>query len=249
MDRPLMIVDDCVLSGLRAREMKQLHDRRRTVLATLVAPAALSQQALQPETGLECITAVELEDLAPSLYGSRHEEWREHWTQLADDSTIWIGQPEYVSFAWTEPDEAFFNVVTEEIEPGFRLTPAERCLRHRAATGPVDGGDAEGFPAAVQICVDGPGPVTAPSDVLSARLTNGQVAVARFDQQNGQESTSCYILDSTAGEMWGQLLKHGTVEGALEALADQYDVDPERLRHDVRDFERSLVHEGLLSRA
>jgi hypothetical protein len=113
----------------------------------------------------------------------------------------------------------------------------------------VDGGDAEGFPAAVQICVDGPGPVTAPSDVLSARLTNGQVAVARFDQQNGQESTSCYILDSTAGEMWGQLLKHGTVEGALEALADQYDVDPERLRHDVRDFERSLVHEGLLSRA
>lgn len=72
-------------------------------------------------------------------------------------------------------------------------------------------------------------------------------------RQVGDESvlldlkTERYLgLDDISSRIWQLLTGGGSIESAYETLLEEFDVDPERLRSDLEDFVRELLHMGLV---
>lgn len=54
-------------------------------------------------------------------------------------------------------------------------------------------------------------------------------------------------LDEVGTRMWAALTRSGDVESACEALIEEFDVEPERLRADLEALLGELVGHGLLN--
>ena len=238
--RPLVFVDDCVLSGLRFRQELEKAGSRPVILATLVAPAALLGRVAVQDRSFELFCAAELTDLAPDLYGKAYPAWRERWESRQGASVLWTGQPEYVCFSWSEPESSFFNQVTQELEAGFRFVPQEKCLRYRH----------DGTPRAhvgeIVLHEDGPGPLNAAPDTVALRLDGRRVALADFSGDIDGKVSACYLLEDSAADMWEYMISHGSIEKAARELASIYDMDPLKIGTDVAALSASLLELGLL---
>jgi hypothetical protein len=55
-----------------------------------------------------------------------------------------------------------------------------------------------------------------------------------------------YGLDEVGTRMWQLLAGSSSVEDAYQSLLKEYDVEPERLRQDMRDLLSELVDNGLI---
>ena len=238
-DRPLVMVDDCVLSGLRFSQTRASTGDRKLVLATLFAPAPLAAQAVARHS-FDCVAAVTLRDLAPELYAEAYPEWHGAWEARMGDSVLWVGQPEYLCFAWNEPESSFHNRTTGEVEPGFRLVGPDRCSRMRSLR--------PGNPRPPQTLRDGPGPYRAADAVAWARMGDEQIAVASFGEEQDENASECYLLEGSAADMWTLIHEYGRLPPAARALAELYDADPREIEVDMRAFADSLVAERLLVR-
>lgn len=53
-------------------------------------------------------------------------------------------------------------------------------------------------------------------------------------------------LDPVAARMWTALEAAGTVEGAVDPLTEEYDVEPERLRRDLEELVAALAERHLV---
>jgi len=60
------------------------------------------------------------------------------------------------------------------------------------------------------------------------------------------ESESYFGLDEVGSRFFGALAEADCVDSAIEALLGEYDVDPERLRADIRAFIEELAAAGLI---
>ena len=60
------------------------------------------------------------------------------------------------------------------------------------------------------------------------------------------DSESYFGLDAVGTRMWAALTQSGSVEGAVRALSDEYDVDPRQLQADLGDFIHGLREAGLI---
>jgi hypothetical protein len=245
--RPVVCVDDCVLSGMRFKEQLLRLKGRQVILASLFAPAALCGSQESEVEPFECICATALRDLGPELYGDAYPAWRQRWAQRQGDAVLWIGQPEHLCFAWSEPESSFYNSVNGSLEPGFLLAPPERCLRHRNEQ---PNGPAESLKDRPQVHFheDGPGPLHAAPRVVAVRIDANRVAVADFSAAEADTAAECYLLEGSAADMWEHILVHGTVERASQALSKLYDAEPRILSKDTADFADSLLDLEILVR-
>ena len=242
-ERPIVVVDDCILSGMRLKQHLGFPGDRRVILAALFAPAALGDRTTVGNRPVDWNSAVLLDDLAPQLYGDGYSTWLDSWTRRLGDSVLWIGQPEHLCFAWSEPESAFVNAATGEVEAGFRLVPPNRCLRARIAqTAAVPGDSAD----RVQVHRDGPGPLNAPPNVVAAQIGGQRIAVARFAGDCHDPVDECYLLEESGSDMWTQFITHGTVEQASHNLGSWYDADPAAIAADAEALAEALVEMGLL---
>ena len=233
-DRPVVLVDDCALSGVRIREHISAMPDRRVTVATLCSPPTFESAAIGLCPNVDaCISPVHLADLGPELLGDRYDEWLAEQRQRLSDTAIWFGRPEFVCFAWNEPESSFVNRRTGEVERGFRLVSAPS----------EDLPDTDG----VRVHRDGPGPYNAPPWVTAADLDGGRVAVADFSGKTGTSTSSCYLLEDSAAEIWIRLIERGTVEAAASAVAEQYAADPQTVAADVARLAGELVERGLLT--
>lgn len=78
-----------------------------------------------------------------------------------------------------------------------------------------------------------------PASVLVRKLDDESVLL-------DLETEQYYGLDQVGTRMLEALCKSGSVETASEELADEYDVELETLREDLRDLAEKLVARGLL---
>jgi hypothetical protein len=235
--RPLVLVDDCALSGLRSMEFvrAQSNDVDQVILAHLYSHPDL-RSAIQEEEPrvLAVVAARDLRDLAPELEGNQLSDWRSRWTRRARGQSYWVGRPEHVAFPWAEPDLGFWDEATGETRAGWRLVPPEGCLKNRGEPGsdplrlhiqPAGGGGLELAPRTFHGEVEG--------QVLVAEIGSGQVIA----------------LAGVAADLWKAFLGAGSPETALERLATRYGTSAETLRSDAEVFFGELQGRGFIVRA
>jgi hypothetical protein len=233
-DRPLVVVDDCALSGLRFGRFLESVENRQIVFASLYSPPEL-RQAIESRERREitCLSAHDLRDHAPASLGEEYPAWRERWMQRMDERGYWVGQPDHVCFAWNEPDIGIWNPVNEREESGWHLVPPDLCLKNRPTPG------ANLLP--VQVQPEGRGPLRPSPRVLFAEL-DGELVIGNFD------TGESFVLDGAGADMWRAILRHGNLDEAAEALGREYEVEAPILRHDLHDFVEDLLCRDLLAR-
>ena len=60
------------------------------------------------------------------------------------------------------------------------------------------------------------------------------------------ESGIYFGLDGSGGQIWRELVEHGSIEKAFASLKKQFAVAPDELRHDLDDLVNRLVEKGLV---
>lgn len=240
-DAPLVLVDDCALSGLRLRqELERLPEGRPVVVAHLYSAPELRQAVLEAEPRVvACVAAGDLADRSREIFPDpeEHRAWRERWAErLQGERRYWLGLPELIAFPWNEPDRPFWNAATGRMEDGWRFVPPHLCTKNRARL-------AAALPPAVrrEIAEGEPG---------GWRMADG-VAWGEFDEVAWlvrTDSEQVFSLDGTAALTWRVLVVGGSLETAAAALARQYAVDEATARRDAEALAAELETAGLLER-
>jgi len=80
------------------------------------------------------------------------------------------------------------------------------------------------------------------SDLLPEQLPGGESVFLHLG------SEEYFGLDEVGTRCWGVLSATGSVEAAHRQLLEEYDVEPNRLRHDLGDFVEDLLRHGFIER-
>jgi hypothetical protein len=233
---PLVVVDDCALTGSRFRRFLRQHPGREVIFAPLYAHPELCASIERLESQVSaCIHARDLHDYAPEELGDDHSEWQARWHQRHSDKRYWIGRTEHLCFPWGEADTATWNPEREQVEQGLSVVPP----KHRLKTHPETDEHLREGSDTVQVQPAPTGPIRPMSSVLFGTVAD-QTIVANLD------SEVCLALDDTAAAMWHALVEHGTVGDTLDELLDTYTVDRATLRADLIGFAEQLASNDLL---
>jgi hypothetical protein len=233
--RPLVIVDDCALTGSRFRRFVAGERASRWVFAHLCSPPELRSAMIDQVPQLShAIAAIDLRDLAPVELGEQYREWRARVELQAGAERLWIGQPENVVFPWSEPDHNFWNAITREVEWGWRLAPPDRCLKAGSVSYP------DGVP--VQVVGVHRAGRRATERVLYARFEDRIHLLDRYDGKT-------FLLDEVGSCVWEELMAGGSDEDIANLVASRFDVGPERALTDVRSLTSDLLAHGVLAAA
>ena len=230
--RPVVIVDDCALTGIRFRRFIAEDPGSQWVFAHLCSPPELRTALIDRVPRLShAVAAIDLRDLAPDEKVERYEEWRTRMERRSRVELCWIGQPENVVFPWNEPDHSFVNAVTDELDWGWRLAPPERCLKHGSTSFP-DG-------VAVQVYTGNQTGCRVAERFLFGCL---EEQVFLFDRSTGDTLR----LDEVGSCVWDGLLAGWSAERIAADIVSRFDVEMERALTDVRSLTRELLDRGML---
>ncbi len=235
-EAPLVVVDDCAISGLRFDQFLERSESRQVIFAHLYSHPELraSLEAQQPRV-VACVGARDLYDHAPESSSAEYPAWREHWlARFGDASGYWLGQPEHLCFPWNEPDVSFWNPVTKRIERGWRIVPPELCLKNHSAPGTE--------PVPVQVQPQGGGPLRPSARVLFGEFEETVVV-------GNMETKASFTLTGVAADMWRSIVEYGKLNEAVFSLSEAYDVDQSTLRADLRDFVEDLLARDFLEQS
>jgi hypothetical protein len=229
---PLVVVDDCSLTGLRFRQFVEGRTGQDLVFAHLYSHPELRAAIMSGDPRVTAVLASnDLADHAPELLGDGYGAWLARW-KARDSGSYWFGRPDKVCFAWSEPSFTFWNPVTHEEEEGWRLVPPSACLKNR-----IDSGAAAAAP--VQFQPAGTGSLR-PADATFYGELRDKVLIANID---GGHVVS---LGGVAADMWRAVLAHGERTAAVHAVASAYDADAERVGRDLDGLIGELAHRGFI---
>jgi Coenzyme PQQ synthesis protein D (PqqD) len=233
-DTPLVVVDDCAGAGIRFAQFLDRVESQQIVFAHLYSHPDLRDaiETREPRV-VACLSAHDLQDHASDVYGHEYHAWRKLWGARLDPRAYWVGQSDHVCFAWNEPDTAFWNPVTDRVEPGWALMSPKLCLKNRPAPGTK--------PIQVQVQPEGKGPLKPASHTLFGAL-EGQIVLGELKTEES------FVLDGVGADMWRAIVEYGNLEEAAAALVEGYEVDSTTLQEDLRAFVENLLFRGLLEK-
>ena len=81
--------------------------------------------------------------------------------------------------------------------------------------------------------------ISIPPDVLVSALAGESVLL-------NLKSEKYFGLDEVGTRMWSAITSSGSIQEAYETLLAEYDVEAERLRHDLSDLIEKLVEQELI---
>ena len=192
--RPLVVVDDCALTGLRFREFLGKTAVSPIIFAHLFSARRLREGILaQEERVTACVAAHDLGErplpaAAQSPLGSQH---------------YWQGSTELVAFAWSEPALLTSLLSSEPSSPNWRFVSPQLCLNNRMALG------VDGRPAAK--------PVAGVPESLLYSWADGVLLLA--DSASGE----FFKLERLPAAMWRALAVLGHPEPALAWLQTEFE--------------------------
>jgi len=243
---PVVIVDDCAISGLRLQQYLKPAGDQQVVFASLLAPEGFREALMSREACIiDCLSAEVLPDLGPQRYGEGYAEWRGLQQSRMGDQGYWVGVASSFAFAWSEPQTKFWNAEARRFEAGWHLMPPHLCLKRHIADEKLQ---SEGHSAETEdnctLLPQCSGPVSPDDRVLWTEI-GCALAVARMPEDSGHYAP-CFRLEGVAADMWRCVIEHGNLDDALAALAPRYDVDSVTLRADLVAFVADLENNGLL---
>lgn len=230
-DTPLVVVDDCFLTGSRVARFLDEQPHSSAVLAALYAPPALCDALERERTDVRaCVHARSLTDHAPALYGDNHAAWAERWAQRATGRRYWHGVTDHLCFAWSEPDGGVWTPATQRTDRAWTTVPAAHCLKTRTRLSGT---------APIHVQPDSARPF-APAPAVVAADLGPQTIIAHI------EHGTVLPLDDTAAAFWRALRAEGSVAAAHRTLLDTYDVAPAVLRADLQAVADALLAHDLV---
>jgi hypothetical protein len=225
------LVDDCSLTGVRFRQALPSDPRCKVVFLHLYSHPGLRHAIVEREPRvLDCIAAHDLRDLAEESFRSPAERasWREAWSRRLPIATYWIGQPEPICFAWTEPDRPFWNSENEQVEDGWTFIPPHLCLKNRFDQAP-----------AVKRCrAEWQSP-----DNLAYGTFDGKLWLVNLTDER------VVALEGVGADLWRWWAALGTREAVAAQLATSYQLEPDRASAEAEAFAAVLAESGLLELA
>ena len=225
---PVVLVDDCALSGARlARALDEL-GAASVVVGHLLSHPELRRAVERDEPRVErCVAAADLEERGDA---PPREAFGETWRPRLPGRRYWLGAVEPIAFPWSEPEAVWWNARDGRLEDGWRRASPRSCLRSRC--------DLE-LPQPERP----PGPLDLAEGLLW-KLDSGRLLV----RPTGGSGRILGFGD-VALDMWRALLAFGDLDRAADHLASLYDADPDELEADLRTFAGELVDRGLLAGA
>jgi len=233
--RPLVVVDDCALSGLRFREFLRARAavERKVVFAHLYSHLDLRREVERREAQVvAAVAARDLRDVAPEIYGEEVAAWRSRWRERDADNVYLVGRFEHLCFPWSEPDLTYWDETEQRARLGWRLVPPEACLKNRATASPVT--------PRLQIQDQEHGSMRLASGTLYGGIGD-QVLVAQL------ESGQVISLDGVAADLWRGFIRSPDPNATLDAVQAQYAVSREDLLDDATAFLQELTRRGFAS--
>lgn len=242
----LVVVDDCSLSGFRFQDFLKKVPVDRVVFCSLCAVPEMCRLMVLREPKVEaCFNAIDLLDLGVSRFGDSYPRWRDEQRALMGDSGYWVGIPQPISFAWSEPQTLYWNSERGHFDAGWNLVPPHLCLKRRVQAKKLQARmSSRGEQGAISFNDSSQGRLQAENRVLWVSA-GAAVSIARMPEKPG--AVPCFRLDGAAAEMWESLMRHGCVDRVFEALVGDYEVDAQVFRHDLDGFVDSLMDNGLLA--
>ena len=228
-EQPLVVVDDCALTGARCFDFLSRTREREILFAHLYSHPDLRQSILERESRVNlCLAARNLKDHGRAFFPepADYESWQARWQRRLGPGRYWYGLPDLVCFAWSEPDRLFWNLATETVEGGWRFLPPHRCLKNRAALGGPE--------------MDSP--------VVEWRVSE-KVVSGEFDGSIWLCHTGTgrvYSLDGVSAAMWRPLAGWGNRDLAVAELVTAHEVDENTVRRDLEKLLAQLAEAGLL---
>lgn len=229
--RPLVVVDDCALTGGRfGRFIKDLPERP-IVFAHLYSNPGLRSAIEQAQPNVvACLSARDLPDRGPDRI-TDYAGWQWQRKAALVGKRYWVGATDHVCFAWNEPDILLTDPVSGELDTLWHLVPPQFCTKNR----PPPGAKA----LRIQVQRAGRGPFRTAPGVLAADYQERLVIVQI-------ETERVWDLSGVAADMWRLLMQCGSKSAVLEGLSHRYDAPPPVLRRDLDRFVAELMQTGLL---
>ncbi len=231
-DLPLVVVDDCSLTGARFHQFIDRCENQRIVFCPLYSHPNLRAAIESRETRvLACLSAQDLSDYGPSELEDAYPAWQERWCGRLKGYRYWVGQVGYICFPWNEPDRLLWNPVTQQVETGWRVVPPELCLKNESHPG--------WSKARVCLQAEAVGPLAPPPHVFFCDY-QGQTVVGNL------ETSEAIGLDGVGADIWKAIIRTGDREAALQVLLSEYEVDPTTVEEDLATFLDALLARELL---
>lgn len=230
-DDTVILVDDCILSGVRIKQALETLDAASVVVASLFAPAAI-HDAIEAtdERLLLSISGEDLRDHGPTLLGDGYEAWRHEWGPRVQQR-LHTSLLDLVIFPWNEPEVRLWNRETNQVEPHWWLAPQEACIAHRGAQPAME----------ITIVDDLPGCDRIADHVVPVETAGGTALV---DIVGG----GGVMLAGTAAALWAAWLDAADVEDAALRVAQQYNTPASVVRDDLEEMLADLGERGLVVR-
>lgn len=228
-DAPLVVVDDCALSGSRFYRVLQQYPQQSLILATLYAHEALREAIASREPKvIQCLSGQELYDHGPEIMGADYATWQTQNQARLAGHRYWLGLPDYLCFPWNEPDHLLWNLSTAKLEKSWHILPSRFCLKNR----PDSGGS---LPIQVQPTVQG---WLQPTEHIVFGELNGQVLIGYLP------TWETFGLSGKAAAFWRVILRVDGLEGAIAELSSQY--AGANLRSDLTTLVAQLIQQKIL---
>lgn len=230
---PLLVVDDCALTGARFRAWLEGTEAEEVVFAPLWAAPPLREAIEEAEPRVAaCVSGRDLREVGRDLPAEEYRAWRRRWAERSVETDLgyWWGLTEHVCFPWNEPDVRVWNEASGRVERGWRVVPPERCLENRVAS---DARRVSVQPRAV-------GPLRPADDVVFGADGDG-VLLAR------RGADACWRLEGTAAAIWSAMVESGSREAIVAALSERYEADEAALDDDVEAFLGELASRGVVT--
>lgn len=231
-DVPLVIVDDCALTGARFSDALEHCKSDQVIFAHLYSHPELRAAILAKEPRVTaCLSAHNLHDYSDASPRDAYDDWKERWLAASGRPRYWVGKTEHLCFAWGEPDHVIYSKDGEDLG-NWQIVPPELCLKNRPAP--------DMNPISIQIQPESCGPLK----------PAGRVVYGEVEQQiviGDLETGETFGLADVSADMWRSIVTHGQLEPVVVELLSSYDVDETTLRVDVQNFINALLDRGLLA--
>ncbi len=226
---PVILVDDCLISGVRLRgALRELHGESIVVATLYSHPEVRSAVETAEARVAACLGGEDLRDHGERLLGEDYPAWKALWMRRVPDRYAAV-LTDLVAFPWSEPDVRVWNDRTQTVEPHWWLAPPSLCFRTRLTEPTME----------VQSADDHPGIERLSPSVVPVRTADAMVLI------DCQERTGV-LLRGTAAELWEEWMAGGSATAARR-VAERYQVDESRVRRDLDGALGDLRGKGMLA--